>query len=147
MGTVLTIRTFPADSSVIVVLKEGSAAVKLGDSTYTVAAGHALYAKGKAAREATQPEIEEATSWTDNVLTISNRQLREVLPQFKDWYGWDIKVPDLPLLDRQVTVKAPLDSPLEAVHAIEKSANLSFLREGQMLVFRDATPAAGAKRK
>ena len=140
-GTVLTIRTFPSDSSLLVALKEGTASVTVGDSMHAVPAGHALYVKGKQVREATAAEVDEATSWIDHVLTISNRQLRDVLPQLHDWYGDDIKVPDLPLLDRQVTIKASLDSPLEAIKAVEKSANLKFGYQGKTMVFTDAAPA------
>lgn len=145
-GTVLTIRTFPSDSSLVVALKEGSASVTVGDSTHAVPAGHALYVKGKQVREATTAEVDEATSWIDHVLTISNRQLRDVLPQLHDWYGDDIKVPDLPLLDRQVTIKASLDSPLEAIKAVEKSANLKFGYQGKTMVFTDAAPAPAKKK-
>jgi transmembrane sensor len=144
-GTVLTIRTYATDSSVVVALKEGSASVTVGDSSHAVAAGHGLYVKGNTTRDATPAEIDEATSWNDHVLTVSNRQLREVLPQLKDWYGSDIKVTDLPLLDRPVSITASLDSPLEAINAIERSANLKFGYEGKTMVFHDATPAPKKK--
>ena len=71
-------------------------------------------------------------------LTISNRQLRDVLPQLKRWYGVDIKVPDLPLLDRPVTMKVSLDSPKEALTAVEKAANVQFGYEDKTMVFHDA---------
>jgi ferric-dicitrate binding protein FerR (iron transport regulator) len=144
-GTVLTIRTYPRDSSVVVALKEGTATVRVGDSTHAVRTGQALYVRKNEVRQATAGEVDEATSWNDHVLTISNRQLRDALPLLKDWYGDDIKVPDLPLLDRPVTIKASLDSPLEAIQAVEKSANVKFGYEGKTMVFHDATPAPKKK--
>jgi len=144
-GTILTIRTYPSDSSVVVALKEGSASVMVGDTSHAVAAGHGLYVKGKTTRDATPAELDEATSWNDHVLTISNRQLRDVLPQLKDWYGSDIKVTDLPLLNRPVSIKASLDSPLEAINAVERSANLKFGYEGKTMVFHDGAPAPKKK--
>src|SRR5207237_5711957 len=119
-GTVLTIRAFPSESSVVVALKDGTASVKVGDSTRVVGAGKALFVKNTAMREATTPELEEATSWNEQTLTIANRQLRDVLPQLRRWYGLDIKVLDAPLLDRMVTMQASLDSPKEAINAIQQ---------------------------
>jgi hypothetical protein len=39
-----------------------------------------------------------------------------------------------------VTIQAPLDSPNEAIKAIEQSANVKFGWEGKTMVFRDAPP-------
>jgi len=143
-GTILTVRSFAAESSVVIALKEGTATVKVGDSTRTVGAGQAVFVKNSAMREPTAPELQEATSWNDKTLTIANRTLRDVLPQLKRWYGIDIKVVDLPLLDRPVSIQASLDSPKEAITAVEKSANVKFGYEGKTMVFRDA--AAPAKK-
>ncbi|HJQ21352.1 MAG TPA: FecR domain-containing protein, partial [Gemmatimonadaceae bacterium] len=141
-GTVLTVRAFGAESTVVVYTKEGTVSVQVGEKTQTVAPGKAVVvAKDGAMRDATQPEIDEATTWDHEdarKLTISNRQLRDALPMIKRWYGLDIKVLDLPLLDRPVTISAPLDSPQAAINAIEASANLKFDYEGQTMVFRDA---------
>ena len=144
-GTVLTVRNFPAEGSVVVALKEGTAIVKVGDSTRTVGAGQAVFVKNSAMREPTAPELQEATSWNDKTLTIANRSLRDVLPQLKRWYGVDIKVLDLPLLDRPVSLQASLDSPKEAITGVEKSANVKFGYEGKTMVFRDASPPAKKK--
>ena len=144
-GTVLTVRNFPSEGSVVVALKEGTATVKVGDSTRTVGAGQAVFVKDSRMREPTEPELQEATSWNDKTLTIANRSLRDVLPQLKRWYGIDIKVVDLPLLDRPVSLQASLDSPKEAISGVEKSANVKFGYEGKTMVFHDA--AAPAKKK
>jgi len=144
-GTVLTVRNFTSEGSVVVALKEGTATVKVGDSTRTVGAGQAVFVKNSRMREPTQPELQEATSWNDKTLTIANRSLRDVLPQLRRWYGVDIKVLDLPLLDRPVSFQASLDSPKEAITGVEQSANVKFGYEGKTMVFRDA--AAPAKKK
>ena len=144
-GTVLTVRSFSSESTAIFYLKEGTANVsRVGsrDSARVVTAGHALLVtKGGAVREPSGPELEEATSWNEHTLTIANRQLRDALPQLRRWYGIDIKVLDLPLLDRPVTVQAALDSPNEAIKAIEQSGNLKFGYDNKTMVFRDAKPA------
>jgi ferric-dicitrate binding protein FerR (iron transport regulator) len=148
-GTVLTVRSFTSESSVVVALKEGSATVTVHDSTRVVKAGEAVFVKNAAMRVPTAPELQEATSWNDKTLTIANRSLRDVLPQLKSWYGLDIKVLDRPLLDRPVTIQASLDSPREAITAVEQSANLKFGYEGaaKLMVFRDAGAAKANKGK
>jgi len=109
------------------------------DSTRAVSKGGGIAVTSSGAfREPTAGEVEELTTWSDGKLTISARQLRAVLPELKRWYGVDIKVPDLPLLDRTVTVQAPLDSPQAAISEVEKSAGLKFGYEGKTMVFRDA---------
>jgi ferric-dicitrate binding protein FerR (iron transport regulator) len=144
-GTVLVVRAFASESAVVIALKEGTANVKVGDSTRAVKTGQALFVKKNLMRDPTASELQEATTWNDKTLTISNRQLRDVLPQLKRWYGLDIKVVDLPLLDRPVSMQASLDSQMEAIKAIEKSANVKFGYEGKTMVFRDAAPAPKKK--
>jgi ferric-dicitrate binding protein FerR (iron transport regulator) len=145
-GTILTIRAFPAESAVVVALKEGTANVKVGDSVRVVGAGKAVFVKKQEMREPTPSELAEATTWNDQTLTISNRSLRDVLPQLKRWYGLDIKVVDRPLLDRMVSMQASLDSPKEAINAVQQSANVQFAwaPDGKTMVFNDAK---GAKKK
>lgn len=147
-GTKLTIRAYAAETSVVVALKEGSASVKVGDSVRAVPAGKAVVVKNKEIREATTPELEEATSWNDQTLTIANRQLRDVLPQLRRWYGLDIKVLDTKLLDRMVTIQASLDSQMEAIKAVEQSANVQFAwgEDRKTMTFKDA-PASKGKKK
>lgn len=147
-GTVLTVRAFPSETTVVVALKEGSAIVKVGDSARAVPAGKALLVKNKEMREPTTPELEEATSWSEQTLTIANRQLRDALPELHRWYGLDIKVLDPKLLDRMVTIQASLDSQMEAIKAIEQSANVQFAwgEDRKTMLFKDA-PASAKKKK
>ena len=148
-GTVLTVRAFPAETTVVVALKEGTASVKVGDSVRAIPSGKALLIRNKEIREPTTPELEEATSWNDQTLTIANRQLRDVLPQLRRWYGLDIKVLDAPLLDRMVTIQASLDSPKEAINAVQQSANVQFAwgADGKTMLFKDAPATAKKKKK
>jgi len=145
-GTVVTVRAFASESAVVIHVKEGSASVSAKDSARAVTAGHALLVtRSGTIREPTAPELEEATSWNEHTLTIANRQLRDALPQIRRWYGVDIKVPDLPLLDRPVTLTASLDSPKEAITGVEQSANVKFGYEGKTMVFQDAPVAKKRK--
>ena len=69
-----------------------------------------------------------------------------MLPQLKRWYGLDIKVVDRTLLDRMVSMQAALDSPKEAINAVQQSANVQFAwaPDGKTMVFNDAK---GGKKK
>jgi len=49
-----------------------------------------------------------------------------------------VKVPDLPLLDRDASFSVPLDSSRLAISQVEQSANVKFAYEGETKVFRDA---------
>jgi ferric-dicitrate binding protein FerR (iron transport regulator) len=140
-GTVITVRAFPADSYVVVRVKTGAVRVEVGDSVKPLTVGNSILVEpnGKM-RDPTPAELQEATTWEDHSLTISNKPLRVVLTQLHRWYGLDIKVLDTPLLDRMVTIHASLESPKEAITEVEKSANVKFGYEGQTMVFRD--PAA-----
>jgi len=147
-GTVLTVRAFPAETSVVVALKEGSASVKVGDSIRVISPGKALFIKNKEVREPTTPELEEATSWSEQTLTIANRPLRDALGTLRRWYGLDIKVLDPKLLDRMVTIQAPLDSQMDAIKGVQQSAHVQFAwgEDRRTMLFKDA-PAKGPKRK
>ena len=141
-GTDFTVRTLSADSSALVYVRAGTVSVRVNDSTRAVAKESGIAVRGGKFSDLTPGEKEELTTWSDGSLTISGRQLRLVLPELKRWYGLDIKVPDLPLLDRSVTIHAPLDSPQAAITEVEKSAGVKFGYEDKTMVFRD-----GAKKK
>lgn len=146
-GTAFTVHVAPADSTVVVQVTEGTVRAGIGDSLRAVAKGEALaMTRAGAMRAPTPNEIAEATSWRDHVLTLYDRQLRNVLPQLKRWYGLDIKVLDLPLLDRTLSMSVSLDSPKEAIAAVEKGANVKFGYEEKTMVFRDAAPPPKAAR-
>lgn len=140
-GTDFVVRLYPGDSTVYAAVLEGTVQVKVGDSTRSVGRGAAIAVpKGGTIRDATADETAELTTWTEGKLTIANRKVRDVLPELKRWYGLDLKVPDVPLLDRPVTMTASLDSPMEAIKGVEQSAQLKFGYEGETMVFRDAAP-------
>lgn len=144
-GTAFTVRAYPGENEAAVVVSEGSVEVRQGSTTRALQPGGTLVVSPDSApRAATPAEREGATSWETGTLTITNRQLRDVLPQLHRWYGLDIKVLDTPLLSRPVTLRASLDSSLQAIRGVEKSTGLQFGYEGQTMVLRE--PAAGTSR-
>jgi len=143
VGTDFIVKLFAVDSTVVAVVREGQVVVNVGDSTRTLSANGAVAVTPDGRlRDATPGEVEETGSWADGKLAIVDRSLRDALPEMRRWYGLDLKVVDLPLLDRKVTVRAPLDSPMEGIKALEASGQLKFGYEGKTMVLND-----GAKKK
>ena len=151
-GTSFTVFAYPMDSTITVAVKEGSVSLEapLGTKNKrTIAAGKALFVdKDGSVREPSPVELAEATSWLDHRVVLANRQLRDAIDMFKRWYGMDIKVPDLPLLDRPVSVNSNLDSSRVAIAQVESTATVKFGWEGDNMLFTDApkvTQAGKAK--
>ena len=146
-GTSFTVSAYPADSQAIVVVKEGSVEVRQGEVMRPVSAGTGLVVRDNGTmRIATAEEREEASGWATGTLAVEDRPLREALVKVKRWYGYDIRVPHDSLLTRKVTMRASLDSGMQAIRLIEKSSGLEFGYAGQNMVFREPG-SAGAKRK
>lgn len=137
-GTDFAVRISPVDSTVVALAIDGQIELAAGDSTRALSTGAAAaVAKNGMLRDATAGERDEVQSWTDGRIVITERPLREVLPELRRWYGLDLKVIDLPLLDRVVSVHAPLDSPNQAISSVEESGKLKFGYEGETMVLRD----------
>lgn len=149
-GTSFSVRAYPEDSATTVVVSEGNVDVRTGKLVRPLEAGSALFiAQGQAPRIASPDEREEADGWRNGSLTITNRTLRDVLPQLKRWYNVDVKVPDSALLDRKVTFKASLDSSRQAIRGVEQSTGLQFGYQGQTMIFEEGNgkPSAGKQKK
>jgi ferric-dicitrate binding protein FerR (iron transport regulator) len=110
-----------------------------------VATNQTLVADRGTTREATADEKAAAFNWIDGRITIPTTTLRNVVTGLTRWFAFDVKVVDLPLLERQASLDVPLDSSRLAISQVEKSANVKFSYEGETKVFKDAAP--GAKKK
>jgi ferric-dicitrate binding protein FerR (iron transport regulator) len=151
-GTKFTVSAFPNDSGVGVQVREGTVTVKGIDKPATVSAGQALLVEHKVARQPTEDELAQDFGWVDGRIAVQHKQLRTVVEALTRWFNYDVKVTDLPLLDREASFSVPLDSSRLAISQVESSANVKFAYEGETKVFRDAKPAdakatAKAKKK
>lgn len=145
-GTRFTVRDYENDGATTVVVEEGAVEVRQGGEKQPLAAGAGLVvAAGRSPRTATPAEADAAAAWNTGTLAVSNRPLREVLPQLRRWYGLTVNVPQSALLERPVTFRASLDSSRQAIRGIEESTGLEFGYIGPNMVFRE--PAATAKKK
>lgn len=141
-GTKFAVSGYPADSGAAVLVQEGSVTVKAGKQTAAVAAGQAMIADSKGIRAASEEQTKEAFGWVSGQVA-AHGQLRHVMEALTRWFNYDVKVVDLPLLDREASFEVPLDSSRLAISQVEKSANVKFAYEGETKVFRDA----GGKKK
>src|SRR6185369_1400560 len=115
-----------------------------------VSAGQAVLAENGAVRAATADERAEGFGWVDGQITVKDKQMRQVIAALTRWFNYDVKITDMPLLERHASISVPLDSSRLAISQVEKSANVKFAYEGESKVFRDAgakAPAKGAPAK
>jgi ferric-dicitrate binding protein FerR (iron transport regulator) len=149
--TTFVVRRYRDDSAAVIRVKEGAVEVQSGAEVRALEAGKALkVSDGGTISEPSASEVEETASWADGRVIISGRTLRYVLPRMKRFYGLDIKVLDNRLLDRQVFLSAPLNSPREAITSVEQSGGLKFSYVGENMTFTDTVGAAaprGARRR
>ena len=147
-GTSFTVRSYPADSAVVVVTHEGTVAVGREKAMVDVTAGNALLVPPRSAgRAATTAEREEADGWRSGLLVVNDKPLSEALSLLTRWYGLNISVQPDSLLQRRVTMRASLDSTRQALRGIEQSTGLEFGYIGQNMVFRMPGKAAAGKAK
>lgn len=145
-GTRFVVSGYWSDRAQVVQVREGTVGVKIGEQTTTLTAGKALVVDTSgASHDATADEVEQATSWADGKFSFINRPLREVLPMLMRWYQVNADVRDLKLLDRPVTIHAPLDSSHVAIADVQKSGNLTY--SDATRVFEDAAGKSPAKKK
>ena len=137
-GTAFTVSAYPGDPGVTVVVSEGSVDVRQGDVSHPLAAGAALVVRDDGTTHpANDAERAEASGWTSGTLAVENRPLKEALAMMKRWYGYEIRVPKVALLERRVTMRASLDSGMQAIRLVEQSSGLEFGYAGQNMVYRE----------
>lgn len=146
-GTAFTVQV-AEDSTVTVVVAEGSVKVGQPKKLTDVPAGGAVVAKDSVVRQATAAERDEADAWRSGMLVVNDKPLGHVLNLMKRWYGLTILVPQPKLMERRVSFRASLDSTRQAIRGIEGSTGLQFGYVGQNMAFTESTtkPATGKKR-
>ncbi|MEP6730343.1 MAG: FecR domain-containing protein [bacterium] len=138
-GTSFTVSAYAIDSGVTVIVTDGSVEVKRGEETQIVAAGAGVVVLSSAPLRAPTPEEKDAaTSWKTGTLSITNKPLRTTLTLLKRWYGFEIGVPKTEYLERPVTLRASMDSSMQAIRGVEQSTGLKFGFYGTNMAFSDS---------
>jgi ferric-dicitrate binding protein FerR (iron transport regulator) len=137
-GTAFTVRAYSNDPDATIVVTKGTVRVHRGADVRDVRAGEALVVPERAPmRVATATERDAADAWRTGTIAITNERLGDVLTELRRWYALDIHVQHPPLLDRRVTVRAPLGARNDAIHAIEQSSGLEFGYVDSTMVLRE----------
>jgi ferric-dicitrate binding protein FerR (iron transport regulator) len=144
-GTAFTVRNYPGESAVTVVVSSGTVKVGKGKNMHDVPAGSALVASDTSARAATPAERDEADAWRTGTLVVTDKSLSQALSAMKRWYGSMILAPNQALLERKASFRAPLDSQRVAIQGIEASTGLQFGWIGQNMAFYEPDKATVKK--
>lgn len=146
-GTTFDVSAFPDDQAVTVRVREGTVQVKVGGSTRSLSAGNALAITADGAMTGPSDVArEEALAWTEGRFAAVDRPLREVVPLIRRWYKITLLVPDSAIMSRKATVRAPLDSPKDALAAMESQARVAVTYQGKQMVLRDSSAVASPAR-
>ena len=144
-GTAFTVMA-AEDSTVTVVVSEGTVKVGRLKKLTDVPAGSAVVAKDTLVRQATTAEREEADAWRSGMLVVNDKPLGQVLNLMKRWYGLTILVPQPKLMERKASFRASLDSTRQAIRGIEATTGLQFGYVGQNMAFTEPTVKPAAKK-
>jgi len=75
-------------------------------------------------------------SWKDNRLFFDNASLREIFLRIQDIHGYQIKVSNPDLLQRQFTGSCPVNDITILITAISETFNLRVEQDGRQITFR-----------
>lgn len=78
-------------------------------------------------------------SWKDNRLFFDNASLREIFLRIQDIHGYEIKVSDPQLLQRQFTGSCPVNDLTILTTALAETFNLTVERDGKQIIFHPDT--------
>lgn len=122
LGTKFGVTAYPADSSVQVVVREGSVALEpeSGDTkeSATIRAGELGQLFGVDHRVTTRTvDVEKYLGWLDSKLDFDNVPLPEVARRLERWYDVEVRLQDEALTSRRLTASFD-DTPPEAVAEI-----------------------------
>ncbi|HZF66425.1 MAG TPA: FecR domain-containing protein [Gemmatirosa sp.] len=133
------VRAYPGERGVAIVALRGGLEVQASGTTRTLGANEAVLAGPGATFRALEGSAREsALGWTTNTFVVEGQPLRAVLPQLKRWYDLTLEARPATLLDRTVTMRAPLGSPKGAIAALESAAGVRFAWDDRRMILTDA---------
>lgn len=147
-GTRFAVNYDTATRAALVRVDEGSVTVRSGTVVKPLAVGEAMEVDGKGEmRTPNKAAIDEALAWTSNRLVIVDRPLRSALEQTRRWYAIALMPSDMSLMDRQVSVDAPLDSSTKMIADLERTGKLKFGWNDKSMVLFDASASRAPTKK
>ncbi|MEP7382608.1 MAG: FecR domain-containing protein [Gemmatimonadota bacterium] len=147
-GTRFAVDFDTATHAALVRVDEGTVKVRVGKTEHPLAAGQALAVDANGVTsEPPKSAIDEALAWTNGRLVVSDRTLRHALEQTRRWYAIALVPHDMSLMERKVSIDAPLDSSTVMISELERSGNMKFGWEDKTMVLYDAGTAPTPKKK
>ena len=141
-GTRFAVDYDTATHAALVRVDEGSVTVRAGETQHPLTAGQALVVNEEmVASEPPKAVVDEALAWTGGRLVVVDRPLRHALDQARRWYSIALVPHDMSLLERKVSVDAPLDSSTVMIADLERSGNMKFGWDDKTMTLYDAPTA------
>lgn len=150
-GTVFSVRYYPDDSTLYVLVNEGTVNVRdrVRKSSKDLSAGEAI----RMTPDGTMSDVDQATkdatlAWARDSLIFEATPLRQAVPELIRWFGIDAELADSSIADRPVSMRVDLTSSGEAIKALTKAAGLAItFGKNDRIEFRDSTAVPAAKGK
>jgi FecR protein len=120
----------------LVRVPDGQARMKVGDSSWTAAAGQSFVVEpnGKI-RVPTSLEIDDALGWIDGRFAASG-SVKEVVAKVNRWYGANLGIGDASIAARPASAAGSLDSLKATIKSLEKSSKVQMVwTKGRMMLF------------
>ena len=137
-----------ANEPAAVMVRKGSATVRTAAGSETLEAGRAVQVAANGQLTPLAGDARDATlGWTDGRFVVVDRPLREVLPALGRWYDLQVQAPSPAMLDRRITLRAPLGSSRAALAALDSSAGLTYEWQDRRMVLRDRAAGAAPARQ
>lgn len=135
LGTRFVLRAYPGEEHVDVAVSEGRVAFRASEGApeedVILAGGQVGRFESGAARLVPGARVEALFDWTEGRLVFRDLPLHEVAQELGRWYGVEVRISDMELARRHVTLSfqdATLD---EVLDALELSLGLRFDRQGR----------------
>lgn len=139
-GGTVGVHAFSTDNWVAVRVKGGTADVKAPGGTKSLADGQgAIVDSTGAVRDATAAELNDAFSWTDGNMSITNQPLSEAIKRIGRWYGIELTVKDKALLTRPITMTSTIAESGKMIDSLQAAGKVKFGYEGGRRVLTDAS--------
>ncbi|MFO0092906.1 MAG: FecR family protein [Gemmatimonadaceae bacterium] len=137
LGTVFSVRAYPEDERVRIVVAEGEVGVRSASAPAGVEAVRVV--SGQVAEVSRTGEIAvrsgEAASfgWTRDRLVFRRERARDVAVALSRWFGRPVLVPDAALADRRITLDQPITSVDAAAAAVAAVLGASLTEHGDTI--------------
>ncbi|HKS04965.1 MAG TPA: FecR domain-containing protein [Gemmatimonadaceae bacterium] len=142
IGTSFSVRAFPGDSVVRVVLIEGSASLRHSDLqpaegvTLTANDVGIMRATARVATVQRNADAARLVAWRTGSLDFDNTAMRDIATELARWYGVVVRFADSAVAARRYSGPVPTNDLAEAQRSIETALGVRIVRTGDTLVVR-----------